>query len=354
MSDGMSMIESLRAAWADSLVPRVATRPALALTTGAIYLVGGLCVLAVVLIDPPERHRLWLTLLPVVAVVCGIVTVRLGGYFPRWVFHGCVVSGNLLVTAEIVIGRGMPVVGATMPVYVLVIVDAAFFFSLRGLAFHLAHVLAVTTFLLPAAGVAWQMIVTFNGVVLAVGVVIAYIARVADAAELDVLTGLINRRGIDRHLEEALREAEQKGLCLILIDLDGFKEINHTQGHPAGDEVLVECAARWSKLVPRGIDLGRYGGDEFAAIARGWSAEEGILLAEALRRAVPTGLTASAGVAGWEREDTPVLLLERADVALYAAKAGGRDRTVAYGHRDPSEAPPQITDEPRPPRLRSL
>ncbi|MCA1982570.1 GGDEF domain-containing protein [Nocardioides nematodiphilus] len=332
----------------------MATRPLVALTTGMIYLVGGLCVLAVVLIDPPDQHRFWLTFFPVVAVVCGIITLRLGCYFPRWLFHGCVMSGNVLVTAEIVIGRGMPVVGATMPIYVFVVIDAAFFFSLRGLAFHLAHVLAVTTFLLPAVGVPWQTIVTFNGVLIGVGVVIAYICRIADAVEVDALTGLLNRRGIDRYLEDALKDAEQKGLCLILIDLDGFKDVNDAEGHQIGDEVLVECAARWDKLVPRGIELGRYGGDEFALIAPGWNAKEGMMLAEALRRAVPTGLTASAGVAGWEPEDTAVLLLERADVALYAAKADGRDRTVAYGHRDPSEAPPEVAAEPRPPRLRSV
>ena len=93
---------------------------------------------------------------------------------------------------------------------------------------------------------------------------------------------------------------------------------------------------------------------EFALIAPGWSPEEGMLLAEALRRAVPSGLTASAGVAGWERDDDAVLLLERADVALYAAKAGGCDRTVLYGHRDPSEALPEAAAQPRAPRLRSV
>lgn len=314
--------------------PSVATMPVVALTTGAIYLAGGLCVLAVVLIDPPQQHRLWLTVLPLTAVVAGIVTVGIGRWFPRWIYHGCVISGNALVTAEILIGHGQPVVGATMPIYVFVVLDAAFFFPLVGLCFHLAHVLIVTSVVLPRVDVPWQSVITFNGVCVGVGIVVAYICRVADGAEEDPLTGLANRRGLDRRLQQALERADSTGLCLVLLDLDGFKEINDTQGHQRGDELLQRCADRWQRLLPKDVALGRYGGDEFGLIAPGQGLAEAAALADRLRTAVPLGV--SAGVASWEHGDTLSVLVSRADVALYDAKTSGRGQTAVYG--DPGRA----------------
>jgi diguanylate cyclase (GGDEF)-like protein len=332
----------------------VATKQVMIATKAGIFLIGGFCTLLVILVDRPTHDVFVLTALPVIAFCSGLFVLAVGKHLPLWVYHLFAVAGNALVTGEVLVGHDLPIVGATIPIYLFVIVDAAFFFSTRALLWHLLHVLAGTVAIVWWGDVPWQSMLTFDGVMIWVAVVIAYICRVAGAIEVDSLTGLVNRRGIDRHLEESVSHAEDGGLALILLDLDGFKEINDNEGHQLGDEVLRDCAARWSKLVPRGVELGRYGGDEFAIIAPGWTAAEGAMLADSLRSAVPSKLSASAGVAEWEPEDSVILMLERADVALYAAKADGRDRTVVYGQRDPGQPLPEPQNGPRPPRLRSV
>ena len=309
--------------------PAVATLPVLALTTGALYLIGGACVLLVVLLDPPPVHRLWLTLLPLSAVLSGAVTVAVGRRFPRWAFHLWVLGGNLLVTAAIMLGRGTSVVGAALPMYLFVVLDAAFFFTLAGIVAHLAHVLPVTAVVLPLLGVPWQTVMPFNGVCLGVGIVVAALSRAADEAEEDPLTRLANRRGLDRRLQEALARADEGGLFLVLIDLDGFKGVNDAGGHQRGDEILRACEDRWRPLLPRQAVLARYGGDEFALVVPDSSLRAATALAERLRTAIAPVTSASAGVAGWRPGDSASMLLHRADVALYEAKAAGRDRTVA-------------------------
>jgi diguanylate cyclase (GGDEF)-like protein len=313
--------------------PAVATLPVVALTTGAIYVLGAASVLLVVLLDPPPAHRGWLTVLPLVAMAAGAATLAIGRWFPRWAFHVLVLSGNLLVTAEIVLGRGTSVVGATMPLYVFVVLDAAFFFSLLGVGLHLAHLLLVTSAVLPQVGVPWQTVLTFNGVCVGVGVVVAAISRAADQAEEDPLTGLANRRGLDRRLQEAVDRARADGsrLFLVILDLDGFKEINDTHGHQRGDELLRLCSQRWRPLLPKHVVLGRYGGDEFLLVVPGGTLASAGRLADRLRAAVAPQVAASAGIAAWQPEDSVPMLVGRADEALYAAKAAGRDRTTAAG-----------------------
>jgi diguanylate cyclase (GGDEF)-like protein len=316
--------------------------PVVALTTGAMYVLGAACVLLVVLIDPPAVHEAWLTFLPTVSLLTGVVSLVWGRGFPRWLFHVFVLGGNVLTTVVIIIGRGTDVVGATMPIYVFVILDAAFFFSVVGVAAHMAHVLVVTTVLLPQVGVPWQTVLTFNGVCIGVGIVVASICRAADAAEEDPLTRLANRRGLDRRLLEALDEARSDGtrLFLVLLDLDGFKQINDSHGHQRGDELLRMCASRWRRVLPRNAVMGRYGGDEFGLIVRGDTLGAAADLADRLREAVAPDVTASAGVAAWREGDSASMLMSRADVALYDAKAAGRNQTVVWG--DPGRAASEL------------
>lgn len=320
--------------------PAIATVPVLAMTTGSVYLIAGVCALIVVLLDPPDPHRLWLTALPAVAVAGGAVAMAVGRHFPRWVFHGAVLCGNVLITAEIALAHGQVIVGGALPCYVLVIVDAAFFFPVWGLFLHLAHFLIATVLVLPLVGVPWQVIVPLDGCCLVVGGVIAYLSRAADAAEIDPLTRLANRRGLDRRLEEAVDRSDTTGLCLVLLDLDGFKHVNDTQGHPRGDELLRICASRWRAVVPPDVEMSRYGGDEFALIVPHGVLGEAADLADRLRSVVPTGITASAGVAAWSEGDSASTLMSRADVALYDAKTSGRGRTAVYG--DPSRSASEL------------
>jgi diguanylate cyclase (GGDEF)-like protein len=163
--------------------------------------------------------------------------------------------------------------------------------------------------------------------------------RLEELATTDSLTGLKNRRKFDAEIDtEWRRAARQKTpLALLMIDADHFKAYNDTYGHQAGDQVLVGIAICISDTVRRAGDCAaRYGGEEFAVLLPGCSAEDALKVAETIRLKVeqwsdgPTVNTVSIGIASL----TPVpamdwsLLVEAADKALYAAKAGGRNRTV--------------------------
>jgi diguanylate cyclase (GGDEF)-like protein len=162
--------------------------------------------------------------------------------------------------------------------------------------------------------------------------------RIEELAELDELTGSFNRRCIMRMLEDEINRARRTGTpCSIaLIDLDWFKRINDAYGHPTGDEVLRTFAITVFANI-RSIDrFGRYGGEEFLLVLPDTSGEGAAPMIDRLRTiiagldwsAFSSGLrvTMSAGVATLRPDDTPDTFLTRADGALYAAKARGRNR----------------------------
>lgn len=157
--------------------------------------------------------------------------------------------------------------------------------------------------------------------------------RLAELALTDQLTGLPNRRawqeGLDRELSRAGRESHP--LCVAVIDLDDFKGYNDEHGHLAGDAMLRETARAWRGVLRAGDLLARYGGEEFAVVIPAWPLADAVTVVERLRAATPGGQTCSAGVACWDQHETGTSLFARADAALYAAKQGGRDRTIAAG-----------------------
>jgi diguanylate cyclase len=162
--------------------------------------------------------------------------------------------------------------------------------------------------------------------------------RIEELAELDELTGSFNRRCIMRLLDEEITRAARTGspCSIALIDLDHFKRINDAFGHPTGDEVLRTFAITMFANI-RSIDrFGRYGGEEFLLILPDMT-DEGASRALDRLRAIVADLdwsafspgmkvTLSAGIATLKAEETPDTLLARADSALYAAKAKGRNR----------------------------
>lgn len=158
----------------------------------------------------------------------------------------------------------------------------------------------------------------------------------------DGLTGLFNHRHVHELLHEEHERIKRSGqhLAVVMLDLDRFKLLNDTHGHPTGDLVLAETA-RILRENAREIDMvGRYGGEEFITLLPGAEEEAAALFAERVRVAVENfvfrdegkeiRMTVSAGVAsGREGDyDTPDELIKRADKALYAAKEGGRNRVV--------------------------
>jgi diguanylate cyclase (GGDEF)-like protein len=117
------------------------------------------------------------------------------------------------------------------------------------------------------------------------------------------------------------------GLCVAMIDLDNFKSYNDRHGHQAGDLVLKEAASAWRAQVRSTDLLVRYGGEEFALLLPACGLEDAVRIIERLRTVTPQ-VTCSIGVSAWDFNETPAELIERADQALYVAKAEGRNRYV--------------------------
>jgi two-component system cell cycle response regulator len=161
-------------------------------------------------------------------------------------------------------------------------------------------------------------------------------------ATTDALTGLLNRRAIEKQIQLEWERARRYGLplSLLMIDLDGLKCVNDVGGHSAGDRVLRGAATAISCTL-RGSDFGgRWGGDEFVILAPHTSRESARQLAERVAARISqrewsnrVTTTASIGIVtleqGASEETAPETLIDEADRALYAAKEGGRSRVMA-------------------------
>ena len=172
----------------------------------------------------------------------------------------------------------------------------------------------------------------------------ASVKQTIELAVTDPLTGLSNRRYLDNHLSTLFNRSMARGrpLSVLITDIDRFKQVNDTYGHDAGDDVLREFARRIRSTV-RGADLAcRYGGEEFVVVMPDTSPEVAAAVAERLRSVVETvpfllkstgqelNVTASFGISSRISSIlTPGQLMKQADLALYEAKTGGRNRVVA-------------------------
>ena len=155
--------------------------------------------------------------------------------------------------------------------------------------------------------------------------------RLRAEARTDPLTGLGNRRRWQEELPLEVERARRSGtgLAVALLDLDRLKQLNDTAGHQAGDDLLRAVASSFTTHL-RAVDLvARIGGDEFVTALPDTSAETARDALERLRTSLPAGATCSVGLALWDGLESPDDLVQRADDALYRAKAGGRDRLVA-------------------------
>jgi diguanylate cyclase len=171
------------------------------------------------------------------------------------------------------------------------------------------------------------------------------VKKLRDEATTDPLTGLYNRRALNRHIQSLLASAEElqaTPFSVLMLDIDHFKQFNDQFGHILGDEVIRRVAMALKELLRENDFPARYGGEEFTVVLPSTDIDNAVQIAHAIHQAVGRltlirrstqehlpGITISVGAATIRRGDSCETLLDRADQALYLAKEGGRNRITS-------------------------
>jgi len=336
---------------------------ALMVLTGAYLCFAGALLTVVWLAlptTPAGADATGMALMAVGAAAMGSVMLAAGERLPAWSFHCFALGGTLVVTGLIHFSEAQTSAYAFL--YLWVALYALNFFTPTQAALHIllialayAAVLATdlatghteSALLTAFSEAAPRWTFTVGTLLVAVAFVRmlkdrldGLVARFADAAREDTVTGLRNRRGFDESFDLEIERARRAGrhLSLVLGDLDHFKEVNDRLGHPYGDEVLRRTA-EMLHATNRRIDVAaRVGGEEFAVLLPDSDERGAHVAAERMRRAIRDGfaddslpLTISFGIASFPAHgDNTEDLMESADQALYTAKEIGRDCSVIF------------------------
>ncbi|WGL51701.1 bifunctional diguanylate cyclase/phosphodiesterase [Nocardioides sp. BP30] len=323
--------------------PALATSGTLRIS-GAFFLTfGGLLLMACALLVPgSDAAHVWRLVAGVATVVVACGWYLLGGRAPHWAFGALLLAVVLAIAALVRTAPSTLNAGSFTAFFLLPLAAAALLLSLRRAVIVLLLTIVLGSWAMHHLGTTPSDVIVRAGSALGMFGMIVWLARVADGADEDSLTGLLNRRGFERRLEEQLLRLERDGgrCALVALDLDHFRRLNAASGHGYGDKVIIEWASAWSALLADDAVLSRYGGDQFVVILPDLPLGRAADIADQLRAAPVEGTTVSAGVAAWQHGDSGSMLLNRADVALYDAKASGRDRTVVYG--DPGRAASEL------------
>jgi diguanylate cyclase (GGDEF)-like protein len=315
---------------------------------GALYLAGAaLVLLSMILPHPPETNEGAIIVLAGLAALGGAGLLLGAGLARLWSIHAAIAAGSALISLSIYFTGEATGVYSTMFVWVVLL--STFFFPGRGAAAQLAFLLLAYGITLGfvdpgpfSAFTRWFLTAT------ALSIACATTSWLVDGlresalneekqrvdaetlARTDELTNLPNRRWLRHELVREMSRADRQGFALwtAVIDLDRFKTFNDRLGHAAGDALLRAAADQWGSALRAGDFLARIGGEEFVVLLADCSADEATRVIERLRAATPLDQTCSVGMARWSAPETPETLVERADQALYRAKAAGRDRVV--------------------------
>jgi diguanylate cyclase (GGDEF)-like protein len=322
---------------------------------GAMFMGAG--VLGLLSLALPNADNL----VPLVAVAMSLAALALGGtaiafqrrlapvgvYALSALAVGCISVFALYGHREMTADSILPAIGF----YLWLVLFAGYFFPQRAVAPAIATTAAAATFVVFAGGLDISLgtwFVMLSAFCLA-GFVVSFLRQrvtrllsiLARAARLDPLTGVLNRGGFEERFTQEIERARRNDdlVTLLVADIDRFKLINDRFGHAVGDDVL-ERVARALREATRAVDVvARLGGEEFGVLLPQASREEGVEIAERIRRDVarmvphddgPIAVTVSVGVATFPDDGTcRDSLFRLADAAVYAAKDLGRDRVVA-------------------------
>jgi diguanylate cyclase (GGDEF)-like protein len=268
--------------------------------------------------------------------VCLVVATifRLGRDLPAWVLHAGCVAGTLVVSFSVLYNgeRFGGAAGNDEMFYLWVALYVAYYLGRAAVAAHVALIAvayAITVAEVAPPGVAFSRYVSTIGLVVGTAVVVrllservdSLLAVLRDAARTDPLTTLPNRRAFVEAYELETAQADRSGghVSLMLADLDRFKQVNDDLGHHAGDALLVRVGEILRESARSGDTVARFGGDEFAVLMSGVTADEAVQLGNRARTALGVGLSfgvSERGVDGQSLDE----LLRVADGRLYADK----------------------------------
>jgi diguanylate cyclase (GGDEF)-like protein len=298
-------------------------------------------ILALALFAAAPWEGWWtLTPIPIAAVLFAIAGrgVERSARPEFWVGAAWLIS-QLMIAASIAVAGGPR--SSAVSVLVILVVTLPARFGVRGVATGVTIsallMLAVTLGVDPAYVVSYPPALVFPMALLASVTALSTALMRSDLEHrtesvLDALTGMLNRRALSARMSELDEQARLTGetVGVVVGDVDRFKLINDRHGHARGDAVLVDVAYALRKQM-RAFDLAyRIGGEEFLILLPGASREDAVVLAERLREAIAAepnaglDVTMSFGVATTDGQSVADTML-RADQALYAAKAAGRD-----------------------------
>lgn len=336
-------------------------RGLMARTFGTLFMLGGTFGLLLLVADDGVFRADWGAVAAIAtAVALGALCFLLYTRIPRWGYHVMLIAATLIIGGLALTASD----GASrlyLSFYAWVALVAGAFFAGRPavaqVAFALAVMCAVMAVRSPpfaaeyvlAAGLV--VVTSFLAVSLLRKRTEQLAADLADQAETDPLTTLVNRRGFNRRFELEVERAIRDRSCLSLIicDLDHFKAVNDELGHEQGDVALRRAADVIAESV-RSVDaVSRLGGEEFAVLLPGATEGEALAVAERVRGGIheefeghSVSLTASCGLASTAAADgDPRMLFTFADAALYQAKRAGRNCSMVYeppAEGGPSEA----------------
>jgi len=299
---------------------------------GLLYVLGGIaCVLGGAFPMDPHTPTVLLTGFGLLGLGIGAGLFLARNHARRWVLHLFVGVG--MAIGALLVHEAATLAGAVVTAFDLPFagIYAAYFLTRRSARCHIAlGAVLFTIAWYTRAGetpfLAWGVVVT--SLIVTSEVLGNLMSQLQRSAVADDLTGLLNRTGLRNSLDREIARSQRTGrpLSLVVLDVDGLKQVNDILGHASGDRLLSDLAAAWADMLRKGDLLARVGGDEFVLVMPETTPDTARDVVERLRvvRGPARGTRWSAGVASLRDGEGADDLMDRADRRMYAAKRAGR------------------------------